>query len=279
MRLVQLIRAITIVAVIACISILSFSQSVRLKIPILVTDSMSNHGGRTETIYFGVDPNATFCVDESLGEYCMAEPCGPPSYFICAGFINPRGDDAECLFPNRLDFRPFINTVQVDTYLVSFMGMPPLVLRWPINLNLYYDSVKMLLSLFPQGTFINMLEIDSFKTERHIYDVFIIAWGPKGTTEVPFHGKEFPNTFSLQQNYPNPFNPSTVIRYQLHVNGWVSMKVYDVFGREIAKLVDAKKPPGNYDAEWNAGTLPSGVYLYRLQTENYVSTKKMILMH
>jgi hypothetical protein len=87
-----------------------------------------------------------------------------------------------------------------------------------------------------------------------------------------------PKNFKLFQNYPNPFNPSTVINYQLPVNSYVILKVYDILGNEIATLVNEEKPAGNYQIEFNAVNLPSGLYLYKLQTDNYSETKKMLMI-
>ena len=87
-----------------------------------------------------------------------------------------------------------------------------------------------------------------------------------------------PTDFILSQNYPNPFNPSTVISYQLPVSSDVTINVYDILGNEIATLVDEYKPAGRYEAEFNASSLPSGVYFYQLKTSEFVQTRKMILM-
>ena len=102
-------------------------------------------------------------------------------------------------------------------------------------------------------------------------------------------------TFGLAQNYPNPFNPTTAISYQLLANGFVTLKVYDVLGREVASLAEGQKEAGSYTIQWNASGMPSGIYLYRLsvvpsarrdlvptegrngQTRDHVATKKMIL--
>jgi hypothetical protein len=84
--------------------------------------------------------------------------------------------------------------------------------------------------------------------------------------------------FILDQNYPNPFNPATKIKYQIPELSFVTLKVFDVLGNEIAKLVNEEKPVGNYEIELNAAELPSGVYFYRLQAGSFVETKKMILM-
>ena len=87
-----------------------------------------------------------------------------------------------------------------------------------------------------------------------------------------------PNGFVLEQNYPNPFNPNTVISYQLPVSGFVSLKVYDVLGNEVATLVNEEKQAGSYEIVFNANHLSAGVYYYTIVTDNFVQTKKMILM-
>jgi hypothetical protein len=87
-----------------------------------------------------------------------------------------------------------------------------------------------------------------------------------------------PNSYSLVQNYPNPFNPTTTINYQLKFGGRVTLKVYNILGREVATLVNEEKPAGNYSIVFDAGKLSSGIYFYRLQTGNFVATKKMILL-
>jgi hypothetical protein len=84
--------------------------------------------------------------------------------------------------------------------------------------------------------------------------------------------------FSLSQNYPNPFNPSTVISYQLPVIGFVTLKVYDILGREIATLVNEEKPAGEYEVEFDGSALTSGIYFYQLKAGSYVETRKMVLL-
>ncbi|RPI73750.1 MAG: T9SS C-terminal target domain-containing protein [Ignavibacteriales bacterium] len=86
------------------------------------------------------------------------------------------------------------------------------------------------------------------------------------------------NTFTLEQNYPNPFNPSTVISYQLPVSGFVSLKVYDVLGNEVATLVNGEQNSGSHSINFNAAQLSSGVYIYRLNAGKFSETKSMILI-
>ena len=87
-----------------------------------------------------------------------------------------------------------------------------------------------------------------------------------------------PLEFSLKQNYPNPFNPSTRISWRSPVSSWQTIKIYDVLGNEVATLIDEYKSVGSYEVEFNAANLSSGVYIYRLQAEEFTETKKMILM-
>lgn len=84
--------------------------------------------------------------------------------------------------------------------------------------------------------------------------------------------------YSLENNYPNPYNPSTTINYELAEDTKVVLKVYDILGREVAELVNEKKSAGIHKVNFNASHLPSGVYLYRIETEHYSDSKKMLLL-
>ncbi|MBV6478388.1 MAG: hypothetical protein HGGPFJEG_01142 [Ignavibacteria bacterium] len=87
-----------------------------------------------------------------------------------------------------------------------------------------------------------------------------------------------PDKFDMSQNYPNPFNPSTKINYDIPVDGKVTIALYDISGREIAKLVNEVKPAGYYTVQFNASNLSSGMYFYRISAGDFVSTKKMVLI-
>jgi hypothetical protein len=86
-----------------------------------------------------------------------------------------------------------------------------------------------------------------------------------------------PSEYSLCQNYPNPFNPSTTIEFALPHSGYVSLKVYNVLGEEVAALLAGDHAAGTFKATWDASGLPSGVYFYRLTAGGYVQTKKAVL--
>jgi hypothetical protein len=98
------------------------------------------------------------------------------------------------------------------------------------------------------------------------------------TNVISVDEKILPKEFYLYQNYPNPFNPSTKISWQSPVGSRQTLKVYDVLGNEVATLVDEYKPAGNYEVNFNAANLSSGIYLYTMKTGSYTQTKKLILM-
>ena len=87
-----------------------------------------------------------------------------------------------------------------------------------------------------------------------------------------------PGEYDMEQNYPNPFNPSTIIKYQLPVNGSVKLEVFDMLGNSVAVLVDEEMSAGYHEIEWNAGGLASGVYFYRFISGNYAKTLKLMLL-
>ena len=87
-----------------------------------------------------------------------------------------------------------------------------------------------------------------------------------------------PTHFSLDQNYPNPFNPATTISFSLPSKSFVSLKVFDVLGREVSTLVSEELSVGTYSWSWNAEGLASGIYFYRLQAGTFSETKKLVLI-
>jgi hypothetical protein len=88
----------------------------------------------------------------------------------------------------------------------------------------------------------------------------------------------YPLIFNLKQNYPNPFNPTTKIKYSIASRQFVVLKVFNVLGQEIETLVNAEKPAGNYQVEFNAANLPSGVYFYRIKAGSFNQVRKMLLI-
>jgi len=97
-------------------------------------------------------------------------------------------------------------------------------------------------------------------------------------TDVANNGNQIPTQYELSQNYPNPFNPSTTIEFALPKSAFVTLRVYDLLGRQAGELVSEKLGPGTYKTQWDASGLSSGVYFYRLTAGDFVETKKLLLL-
>ncbi len=121
-------------------------------------------------------------------------------------------------------------------------------------------------------------------------DLWYISLGPlylyhmmqeensSSSTTIVMKSLKIPGSYLLHQNYPNPFNPTTTIKYSIPRTSFVSLKVYDILGKEVTTLVNEEKPQGNYKVEFNADKLSSGIYIYQLSTNNYISSRKMLLL-
>lgn len=108
---------------------------------------------------------------------------------------------------------------------------------------------------------------------------YVSGWGIQTSPLVDvLISAELPEYYELMQNYPNPFNPSTTIKYSISTTAQVKLVVFDILGREVAKLVDEEKKPGTYAVDLNASHLATGVYFYRLQAGGFVDVKKMMLL-
>ena len=112
-----------------------------------------------------------------------------------------------------------------------------------------------------------------------LQDSTVQVWGLESATGIN-ESDLIAAGFQLQQNYPNPFNPSTKIEFIIPngVRNLVTLKVYDILGKEIATLVNESKPAGEYEVNFDASGLASGFYMYKLQAGNFIETKKMILI-
>jgi len=133
---------------------------------------------------------------------------------------------------------------------------------------------------------------DTIRTSSVVFDsltvlVYGTTWGsisPTGQdtcallTPVNTFNSSIPTVFKLYNNYPNPFNPKTIIRYDVPKTSFVKLTIYDVIGREVATIVNEKKEPGRYDAEWDATNYASGVYFCKMETDIFTDIKKMVLL-
>ena len=132
----------------------------------------------------------------------------------------------------------------------------------------------------PQRLTIGFAEDSSIAsaTINNAFRDLTVALGAPATTDVDHKTQYVPTQFSLEQNYPNPFNPTTEIRYQISEACHVSLKIFDVSGKEVRMLVSEKRNAGFYETTFDATGLSSGVYYYQLAAGGFVSTKKMIVL-
>ncbi|MBL7128965.1 MAG: T9SS type A sorting domain-containing protein [Ignavibacteria bacterium] len=120
-----------------------------------------------------------------------------------------------------------------------------------------------------------VLYSDSTDNEIFIIDGITGQIVPIGITNI---SSEVPDKYVLYQNYPNPFNPSTSIRFDISKMSNVKITVYDVLGRELTGLIEKDLNAGSYVVNWNAANYPSGVYFYKLETEDFFDVKRMVLI-
>ncbi|MBI4549252.1 MAG: T9SS type A sorting domain-containing protein [Ignavibacteriae bacterium] len=246
---------------------------------------------RFDTLWFGFDSTATYCIDTHLCEYEIPWRTikKPPAM---VAFEDIRGDTC---FGNGswLDFRPYYARAQIDTHMITYGASWQAVFkfRWSrTNLLSICDSVR-LVDIFGGIRYnLRMDLLDSLDIPRSLsIPLFLIRYGAKQIlVDVNSNGKTIPSQAGLSQNYPNPFNPITTIRYELPRESYVTLKVFDVLGREVATLVDRRKPAGRYEVEWDAesrtsgvstrGGHASGVYFYLLKAGDFIQSKKLTFM-
>jgi hypothetical protein len=150
-----------------------------------------------------------------------------------------------------------------------------------VEWDLEHDSVG---TWIGNGVLEGQMRFDSFQLRKTaasasrgilFFDQLQVA--EKTVVGVPDGPEGLPLTLGLSQNYPNPFNPSTTIRWQIAEAGWVTLTVYDVLGREVARLVNEKMEPGRYSETFNGTGLASGMYVYRLTAGSQTVVRKMLL--
>ena len=166
-----------------------------------------------------------------------------------------------------LQVRAYMNGIYIGsaTRTATFPG------TWPV------DTLR---CSFPQGFDSVVVHYLSPPPTCQDYGTIYLADNMRVTpipTGILSEGK-LPVMFKLSQNYPNPFNPSTTISYQIPVQSYVSLKVFDILGREVAALVNSAEQPGYKQVNFNAENLVSGVYYYRPQAGNFIETRKLVLL-
>jgi hypothetical protein len=236
----------------------------RFEVPVRV-----HCGSVTDTIHFGIAPGADFCIkgDSIDGIYEIGVPPLPPQGILDARFVCPRVPfDLECFDQGAWsDFRPYLDSTQRDTFRIRLQsdGVNPLVLSWPSSLTRYFSSLRM-------GN-IDMLTATDAQLDDGTYWIYAVAVGDTA-------GGFTPQGFELFQNFPNPFNGVTHITFNVRSARRVSLKVYDVTGRQVAVLVDGIKPARQFTTQWDAGAFSSGVYILRMTAGSFSQERKLLLV-
>ncbi len=193
--------------------------------------------------------------------YCRTAQAGDTNDLYEAPPLPPDGE-----FDVRFSSNRILETIgekQTGKFPVVIQGAEfPITLSWQGNTS----SVKASIVIDGKETFLNG-------------KATIRITNPSSSIVLNLFGiPAIPSAFALQQNYPNPFNPTTKFSYSVPKTSQVSIKIYDVLGREVVTLVNEKKDPGEYSLTWTAASIPSGVYFYRMSAGNFVQTKKMVLL-
>jgi len=250
-------------------------QTAQISIPFEVYD---NAGGQ-KTLYFGLDQTATVGIDIHLGESDL--PPFPPIGAFEARWILPENNFNGSL-SSWSDYRfaagfPYSGTKEHRLRYQSVEGATIMYFSWNLP-----TEVTGLLQDLVNGTIVNVpisgsgiYELTNFvvfnQLKLLIYYNNIVSGVENETAEPMF--------YNLEQNYPNPFNPSTVIEFSLpeEVSN-VKLSIYNVLGEKVAELVNTSLIAGKYSYQWNASNVATGMYIYELRTDKFVSIKKMIVL-
>ncbi|HET6273079.1 MAG TPA: T9SS type A sorting domain-containing protein [Bacteroidota bacterium] len=216
--------------------------------------------------------------------------------YVSSISVGPNGH----IFAGTQDSGIYRSTDDGNTWTHANIVLPNLTVVWSLVIN----SLGHIFAAVSQSTFsygvlrstddgINWTLVNSgFTTSATVYDLVINSSGyvfagtggggvfrsVQSTTSVEQIDHELPTAFSLKQNYPNPFNPSTSIQFSVPRTEFVTLKIYNILGKDVATLVSKNLSAGTYETEWNAQGFPSGVYFYRLQAGAFIQIKKLILI-
>jgi hypothetical protein len=245
-----------------------------------------------DTLFFGVHPDATYGIDQTLGEYEL-----PPidEGMFDARWVSPPRRPGVLGEGTRINYTPFISYTQVDTYKVRFQpgtGSYPMNLSWSqLFIRGTCDSMRLKDTL--GGSIMNIrmdLTPSAVISNPSISSLMIIMWHPR-PLGIKVEGKEIPGEFVLYPNYPNPFNPSTNIKFSIMKAANTQLTIYNLLGEKIKELINGYFLQGTYSVEWNGTnddlqTVPSGVYLIKMITDapdlqtnqSFSAMQKMLLL-
>jgi hypothetical protein len=246
----------------------------QIRVPVFATDT----SGHSAAVQFGFEGAASRCIDPDLGEFELP-PGGCTDPFICISFRDVRNDASACLGEGLLvDLRPFGSAS--DTFALG-VGSPgsPVLLRWTIGPGAHFDSLRLMDRFGGSVVLCDMLGTDSLAFDPAVAaELLIVAWAPAYVTGAGGSGASLPAGERLLANYPNPFNPSTTVWYRVDARSRVRLAVFDLLGREVARLVDRIEEPGDHAVVWDGADQPSGWYACRLTAGASTGTLTMLLL-
>jgi hypothetical protein len=209
-----------------------------------------NNAGLGQTLYIGSDK---MIKDSRL----TIQELPPPAPYFNARFKATGGMIAT--YPDKVE------TGAVNDYPISFYSESyPITVEWELK------NTGDIVSLIVDGKTIKLNQVGATEIRKPISKINLRLTAPSLM--------EIPKEFSLQQNYPNPFNPSTEIRYEVPISSRVSIKIFDILGKELTTLVDRFESPGVRTIIWNAENNPSGIYFVKMNANTYSDIKKLVLI-
>ncbi|MBK9099331.1 MAG: T9SS type A sorting domain-containing protein [bacterium] len=246
---------------------------------ISISFEIYDDAGGQKTLYFGLDQTATDGIDIHLGESEL--PPYPPVGAFDARWLLPENGFSGTL-SSWSDYRfvpafPFTGTIEHRFRYQSRSGATVMYIGWNLP-----ATVTGLIQDLSNGTIINLeisgsgiYEINNFQNIDRL-KLFIYYNNVVSSVEDIY---ELPLIYQLEQNFPNPFNPSTVIEFSLPEDvANVRLSIYSILGEKVAELVNTSLQVGRYQYQWNAQDVATGMYIYELMTDNFVSVKKMLLL-
>ncbi len=212
----------------------------------------------------------------SPDDILMAGPPGGSFGVFASGVLDiglDKDDDLDALCLQDTTQLGFLNPGQ-DFALFSLAPGSPSLGSGLSPADVFFTDFTGTFSLFSQASELGLLSQDNIDA----LDCQILIDRKLPTSIRPHPQGQNPNNFSLHQNYPNPFNASTTITFDLPNGSYVTVKIFDILGKEVSTLVDEELPPGQYRAVWNAYDIANGVYFYIIKAGTFVETRKLILL-
>lgn len=164
------------------------------------------------------------------------------------------------------------------TYIYSINPLVSWLTIQPSNFTIFFNDTIIAEKIFTSDTLDNLSTYEILERTWFSFPQYIYFTLENVTAIEDQSNGNLPGSIELFQNYPNPFNPSTTISYTISTPGFVSLKVYDMLGKEIKVLVNEFQSVGGYSIDFDAGEFSSGIYLYQLKAGNVVKTNKMLLL-